>query len=475
MAVDNKGNVYVADRGNNAVEEIPVGGGTTFVIGSGFSTPTGVAADAYGNVYVADNGHSLVKEIPAGNGTPITLGSGFVNPFTVAVDGSGNVFVADYGNHLVKEIPINGGSIMTVGSGYSFIFGVTTDIANNVYVTDYGHNAVKKINPTGGYYINPELPLGLTFNNTTGTTSGTPVAASPATTYTVTVWNQYGSNSKTLSITVNALTMSYASPQTYVAGTAITPLSPTGGHAAAPGYSVNTTTLGSGFNIPAGVAVDAQGNVFIGDQNNNALKEIPGGTGTPITIATGFSTPDGVAIDAQGNIYVADDGNNLVKEVPFVNGSYGAPVVLGFRLYLPASLLMWPWIIKAMYMWPTAAITRLKKYLLAAVQPSHRFGFSTPPGVAADAYGNIYVADNGHSAVKEIPAGNGTPVTLGSGALAKPVHGSGRWVRQCICDRLWQQTCERDPEKWRLHFMTIGSGYSFIFGVTTDIAQIMCM
>ena len=53
--------------------------------------------------------------------------------------------------------------------------------------------------------------------------------------------------------------MSYASPKTYAAGTAITPLTPTGGGAAAPAYSSSTTTLGSGFNIPAGIAVDAQG------------------------------------------------------------------------------------------------------------------------------------------------------------------------------------------------------------------------
>ena len=94
--------------------------------------------------------------------------------------------------------------------------------------------------------------------------------------------------------------MSYAGPQSYVANMAITPLSPTGGGAAAPAYSTSTTTLGSGFNIPAGIAVDAAGNIYIGDQNNNVVKKIPGGTGTPITIATGFSTPDGIAIDAAG-------------------------------------------------------------------------------------------------------------------------------------------------------------------------------
>ncbi len=295
-------------------------------------------------------------------------------------------------------------------------------------MTDYGNNAVKKIQPTGGYYINPALPLGLSFNNTTGTISGTPVAASPATNYTITAYNSFGSNSTTINITVNAVTMSYAGPKTYVAGTAITPLSPTGGGAAAPAYSTSTTTLGSGFNIPAGVAVDSKGNIFIGDQNNNVVKEIPGGTGTPITIATGFSTPDGVALDAQGNIYVANDGGNQVEEIPFANGVYGTPIVLGGGFA---------------FLQPFDVAVDAKGNVYVADRGNNAVeeipvgggavfaigsGFSTPTGVAVDAYGNVYVADNGNSAVKEIPVGGGTPITLGSG-FADPftvsVDGSG--------------------------------------------------
>ena len=64
-------------------------------------------------------------------------------------------------------------------------------------------------------------------------------------------------------------TLSYAGPQTYVAGTAITPLIPSGSGAAAPAYSSSTTTLGSGFASPVGIAVDSKGNVYVADQDNN--------------------------------------------------------------------------------------------------------------------------------------------------------------------------------------------------------------
>ena len=193
--------------------------------------------------------------------------------------------------------------------------------------------------------------------------------------------------------TVTAATsgMSYASPQVYKAGTAISPLTPTGGTAAAPGYSTGTTTLGSGFNNPGGIAVDSKGNVFVADQNNIAVKEIPGGTGAPVTIGSGFSTPVGVAVDALGNVYVADDGSSLIKEIPLLSGTYGTPVVLG------------------------AAFT-----------------FRNPFGVAVDTKGNVYVADYGNNVVEEIPIGGGTVSAIGSG-FAAPSGVAVDLYGKCIC------------------------------------------
>ena len=63
-------------------------------------------------------------------------------------------------------------------------------------------------------------------------------------------------------------------------------------------------------------------------------------------------------------------------------------------------------------------------------------GFSDPYGVAVDASGNVYVADYGNSAVKEMPAGcasSSCVTTLGSG-FAIPERGSGR-QRQRLCRR----------------------------------------
>jgi len=254
VAVDAAGNVFVADANNNAVKEIPVGGGAIITLGSGFKTPASVALDAADNVYVADFGNSAIKKIPAGGGAPITLasistntqgvavdaagnvyfgtvfgnqvkmiqagtgalvnvGSGFSQPRGVAVDAAGNIYIADTGNNAIKEIPVGGGAIISLGSGFKSPEGVAINPAGNIYVGDAANATVKKIKPIGGYFINPVLPAGLSLDKSTGIISGTPTAASPATNYTVFAYNSSSSGStavniKTLSgqtITFNAL------------------------------------------------------------------------------------------------------------------------------------------------------------------------------------------------------------------------------------------------------------------------------
>jgi len=144
VAVDQHGNVYVAEDDGNDVKEILAAGGVV-TLGSGFSSPTGVAVDAAGNVYVADNGHSAVKKIAAGSGTISTLGSGFSGPYGVAVDVAGNVYVGDANNNAVKKIAAGNGTITTLGSGFNHPTGVAVDANGNVYVADRGNQAIKKI------------------------------------------------------------------------------------------------------------------------------------------------------------------------------------------------------------------------------------------------------------------------------------------------------------------------------------------
>jgi sugar lactone lactonase YvrE len=112
VAVDTGGNVYVADQPNKTITKIVPGCtnvNCVVTIGGGFSAPVGVAVDGSGNVYVTDVTTELLTEIPAGclsASCVVTLGSGYSYPAAIALDGSGNFYVSDQENNELKKIDV---------------------------------------------------------------------------------------------------------------------------------------------------------------------------------------------------------------------------------------------------------------------------------------------------------------------------------------------------------------------------------
>ncbi len=146
------------------------------------------------------------------------------------------------------------------------------------------------------------------------------------------------------------------------------------------------------FNAPTGVAVDAAGNVYVADYGNNQIRKITP-TGVVTTLAgTGnqgsingpgnlasFNGPTSVTVDAQGNVYVADDNNNQIRKISAADGTVST---------LAGS-----------------DSTGLKNGLDTAAY------FFSPSGVAADAQGNVYVADAGNNVIRMVtPAGQTTTI-----------------------------------------------------------------
>jgi Bacterial Ig-like domain (group 3)/NHL repeat len=142
------------------------------------------------------------------------------------------------------------------------------------------------------------------------------------------------------------------------------------------------TIVGSGLNLPNGLAVDGAGNVFIADTNNNRVVEVPASGGAQTTVGSGLGSPAGVAVDGAGDVFIADTNNNRVVEVP---ASGGAQTTVGS-------------------------------------------GLGSPAGVAVDGAGDVFIADTNNNRVVEVPASGGAQTTVGSG-LGSPagvaVDGAG--------------------------------------------------
>ncbi len=118
------GKVYVADYGNNVIRKIAPSGTTTTLAGSGlsgsadgtgskasFNGITGLTIDPKGNLYVADYGNNCIRLISP-SGVVTTLRSGgssgnvlvFKHPYGVALDAVGNIYVSDYGNNTIQKV-----------------------------------------------------------------------------------------------------------------------------------------------------------------------------------------------------------------------------------------------------------------------------------------------------------------------------------------------------------------------------------
>ena len=146
-----------------------------------------------------------------------------------------------------------------------------------------------------------------------------------------------------------------------------------------PGYSGDGGPASvAHLNQPRGVAVDAEGNVYVADTGNAQVRKIdPLGTITTVDTGGALSDPRGIAVDRAGNLYIADTGNRLVRRVS-----------------------------------PGALVTTIAGNGTCCYSGDGGLALDAqlnqPWGIAVDATGNVYLADPGNNAVRML-----APVSVG--------------------------------------------------------------
>jgi sugar lactone lactonase YvrE len=461
VAVDALGNVYIADTENHRVlKETPAGTGysESTVVAGGMDDPEGVAVDAHGNVYIADAFHSrVVKETPAGTGyTETTVAdlssSSPEQPTGVAVDGAGNVYIVDYlddeDNQVLKETPSGSGYVQSavVFNGEQNPYGIAVDGSGNVYVAEPGGGRIEKLwvgtADFGAVEIGTTSPtISIVFTFDTGGTLGAPAvltggaagqdfvdAGTGSCTYEghAYLWN----TGDTCAVDVN---LRPQFPGTRL-GAAV--LQDGSGNALASGYVHGAglgpqaifppgipATIDSGLAEPAGVAVDALGNVFFAASGSGAVYEdaLSSSGYRRTTVASGLSDPVGVAIDGRGNLFVAT-ADGLFKETP-VHGSYVQSAIVSDLDHLSGLAVDGG---GNLYVTTSVSGDAHKDTL----QPDGSYretaignGISGPTGVTLDGSGNLYIADSRSGSVyKEAPQANGSYLqTVAVSGVAEPV------------------------------------------------------
>ena len=319
-----------------------------------FNVPRGVVVGADGTVYVGDTFNHTIRKITSAGVVTTLAGSagstGSVNgqgtaakfnyPFGVAIGGDGAVYVADYTNNLIRKIS-TGGVVSTLAG---------TGLAGDVNATG-----------TAASFYGP---------------AGVAVGADG------TVYVANSSNNKIRKITA-------AGVVTTLAGSGVA------------GKADGTGTAAS-FTNPYGVAVGADGTVYVADSRSNTIRKITAagvvttlaGSGSPGSAnATGaaasFKGPTSIAVAADGTVYVADCENHKIRKITAAgvvttlagSGFYGGTDGLG---------------------------------------AAARFLF--PYGVAVGVDGTVYVVDDNHT-IRKITAGDQRPIVTTTAATA--VTGGG--------------------------------------------------
>ena len=332
--------------------------------------PEGVAVDSSGNIYVADAADNRVRKIGTGGIIQTIAGTGAAGfggdggqataallnqPYGLGVDAAGNLYIADLGNARVRQVT-PGGIIQTVAGG-----GGTPPSNDN----------------NGMPAINAQL---LQPRNVAVDAGGSLYIS------------DFGAN-RVYRVTAGNLVA--------LAGTGNAGIAGDGGQA-----------MMAQLNAPAGLAVDAQGSLYIADSGNNCVRKISNGMmGTIYNVPA----PTGVAVDGSGNLYVASASYFGTLSQPIA----GIPSALDVAVDPFGDLFvsMGPFVLEATASGNVFAVagSGSSPYFAGDGGGATSARLYTPTGIAVDSDGTAYIADTANNRIRKVTPDGVISMLAGTG------------------------------------------------------------
>jgi uncharacterized protein (TIGR03437 family) len=420
IAVDRLGNIFLSDTDRNLVRKIDAQGVITTIAGvgvAGFSgdggpaasaalnLPYGLAADLSGNVYIADLGNQRVRRIApdgsistaAGTGAKGSLGDGgsassaqLMSPRNVATDAAGNLYISEFEGHRVRRVTPDGKISTVAGTGVAgfrgdgglainaqigYPAGLTVDRSGVIYLADSQNQRVRKIIPGG--------IISTIVGGTQAITLQTPVAVAV-------------DNAANIYVADASNVLHQATPAgvwSAIAGSGNPGFSGDGG----PASKAQLTALRD-------LAIDPSGDLFLSDSIRReinlrgSISTVAGdgflhalGDGGAATKAI-LNGPVSAALDRFGNLYIADTGTQRIRMVA-PNGVISTFAGTGVAGYNSDGI--------------AAAMATLY----------------SPMGVAADASGNVYIADTYNHRLREVIVSGSISTFAGTGTGGEGLDG----------------------------------------------------
>ncbi len=413
VAVDRLGNTYLSDTDRSLIRKIDARGVITTVAGNGtaayggdgrpatsaaLNLPYGLAADLSGNIYIADIGNQRVRRIApdgsistaAGTGVKGSLGDGglainaqLMSPRNVAVDAAGNLYISEFEGHRIRRVTPDGKISTVAGTGVAgfrgdgglavnaqigYPAGLAVDRAGVIYLADSQNQRIRKIVPGG--------IISTIVGGTQTAMLQTPVAVAVDG-----LGNIYVADSSNV---IHEATP--AGAWIAITGTGTPGFSGDGGPAA----KAQLTTARD-------LAFDSGGDLYLADgihireiNPQSIIGTVAGdgflhavGDNGPATQAI-LNQPMGIALDRSGNLYIADTGTQRVRIVP-----------------------------------PSGVISTLAGTGVAGFNgdqiPASSANLYSPMGVAADVYGDVYLADTYNHRVREVATAGRISTFSGTG------------------------------------------------------------